>query len=280
MHIGYACGCTGAMKSIQIYEEMNVDVTGLEAVMERLPGPVEVQGDTVFRRDIQSQAVPLAPVSVLYVAAYPDSPELRLYLHRSKVPVYVYLAQENRVLPPHSGFYHFLSSRMTYIDMARSASIFGLLITSIPVYQATKSRLLPLLHSHNKEYYLLYIGKVTPQKLMNFPDIDLFIRISCPFAKELPARDYFKPVITPWEFELSLSEDAPESLELDYRECMGKTFIRGPTEETETAVSVYHSEAAVRFSLKSYKGLEETEQSDIEVKVGKTGLPQHYTDEG
>lgn len=220
-------------------------------------------------------------ISVLYIAAHPDSPELHLFLHKSKLPVYVYLPMENRVLQPHNGFYHYLSQRISYIDAARTAKVFGVLIASIPVYMATKDRLIPLLQSHGKEYYLIYLGKITPQKLMNFQDIDIFVRVSCPFARYLPQRDYFKPIITPWELECSLTEEAPDSLELDYRECMGKPFPRGPAEDEETALSVYNSEAAARYQLRAYKGLEErTDTSEAEIKRGQSGFAQHYDSEG
>lgn len=280
VHIGYACGCKGRLETVYISEHYPLDLSAVQACLSSVPAPTQLQLDSVFPHTSLSVPVENA-VSVLYVAAHPDSPELQVFLHRSKLPVYVYFPVENRVLPPHSGFYHFLSQRMTHIDAARTARVFGVLIASIPVYMATKDRLIPLLQSHGKEYYLIYLGKITPQKLMNFQDIDIFIRVSCPFARSVAQRDYFKPIISPWELECSLTEAAPDTLELDYRECLGKPFPRGPAEDEETALSIYTSEAAARYELRTYKGLQEpTNPSETLVKPGQSGFAQHYQSEG
>ena len=281
VHIGYACGCKGVLETIYIPDRHPLDLSALQACLASLPAPTQLQLDSAYSHPSLPSIPPESAVAVLYVAAHPDSPELQVFLHRSKLPIYVYFPMESRVLPPHSGFYHFLSQRMSYIDAARTAKVFGILIASIPVYMATKDRLIPLLQSHGKEYYLIYLGKITPQKLMNFQDIDIFIRVSCPFARSLAQRDYFKPIISPWEFECSLTEAAPDTLELDYRECLGKPFPRGPAEDEETALSIYNSEAAARFEQRSYKGLEEhINPTDTQVKPGQSGFAQHYESEG
>jgi len=54
-----------------------------------------------------------------------------------------------------------------------------------------------------KTVYRFVIGKLNPAKLANFSDIDVFVLISCPENSLLDCRDYFQPIVTPFEMELA-----------------------------------------------------------------------------
>ena len=219
--------------------------------------------------------------AVLYIAPTKEAVGICQLAYKAKGQVYVYSADTNVVTVHPHNFYTVLGQRLKYVEEARSARVFGVLIYSVPIFNATKSRLIPLLQSHGKEYCLIYMGKPTSQKLLNFQDIDMFIRVSCPSAPFLPNRDLFKPVISPFEFECSLTPSVPTTYETDYRQLLSAPFPRPDSDEAETAISVYESEAVSRFSGRSYKGLVDAEGEQTgEVVQGRSGFAQKYQKEG
>ena len=52
---------------------------------------------------------------------------------------------------------------------------------------------------------MIVVGEPTPQKLANFPEIDIFVLIGSPELSILPAKGFYKPVIHPWEFMMAAS---------------------------------------------------------------------------
>ena len=56
-----------------------------------------------------------------------------------------------------------------------------------------------------KIVYTVVVGEPTPQKLGNFPEMDLFVLIGSPELSLLPAKGFYKPVIHPWEFMMACS---------------------------------------------------------------------------
>lgn len=52
----------------------------------------------------------------------------------------------------------------------------------------------------DKTPYTIVVGEPTPQKLANFPEMDIFVLVGSPEVSILPAKGFYKPVIHPWEF--------------------------------------------------------------------------------
>jgi diphthamide biosynthesis protein 2 len=51
------------------------------------------------------------------------------------------------------------------------------------------------------------VGKLNPAKLANFPEIDVYTLIACPENSLLDSRDFYRPVITPFELEVALNSN-------------------------------------------------------------------------
>lgn len=54
-----------------------------------------------------------------------------------------------------------------------------------------------------KTPYTVVVGDPTPQKLANFPELDVFVLVGSPEASILSSRGYYKPVIHPWEMAMA-----------------------------------------------------------------------------
>ncbi len=65
-------------------------------------------------------------------------------------------------------------------------------------------RVKKIIREAGKQFYTFVVGKVNPEKLANFPEAELFVLISCPENPVLDSRDFFQPIVTPFELEIAL----------------------------------------------------------------------------
>ncbi len=52
--------------------------------------------------------------------------------------------------------------------------------------------------------YTFVVGKLNPNKLANFPEIDVFVAVACPENSLINDKEFYRPVITPYEFEVNI----------------------------------------------------------------------------
>lgn len=60
-------------------------------------------------------------------------------------------------------------------------------------------------------FYTFVVGKLNPSKLANFPEIDCYVIVACPDRSLLESREFYRPVITPFELEVALNRARPWS---------------------------------------------------------------------
>lgn len=71
-------------------------------------------------------------------------------------------------------------------------------------------RIKKLLTLSNKKYYLISVGKPTVAKLANFPEMDVYVIITCAMNEIYESRDYYKPLVTPYDVEIALNSNAKD----------------------------------------------------------------------
>jgi diphthamide biosynthesis protein 2 len=102
-----------------------------------------------------------------------------------------------------------LMKRTYYIEKLKDSSSIGILVGTLAVekYLAIIEHMKNVLRKANKKVYTVAIGEITPPKLANFPDIQIFILISCPECTILDSKEFFQPIVTPYEVELAFNQD-------------------------------------------------------------------------
>lgn len=102
-----------------------------------------------------------------------------------------------------------LQKRYYAVEKARNAQIVGILVGTLGVskYLQIIERLKEVARHAGKKAYTLVVGRLNPSKLANFPEIDIFVLTACPENSMLDYKDYYRPIITPFEFELACVED-------------------------------------------------------------------------
>ncbi|KAF8711987.1 hypothetical protein AX14_013182 [Amanita brunnescens Koide BX004] len=99
-----------------------------------------------------------------------------------------------------------LMRRYVAVQKARDADVFGILIGTLGValYLPLIKHLRALLAKSRKKSYTICVGKLNPAKLANFLEIECFVLVACPENSLIEAKDFFRPIVTPFELEIAL----------------------------------------------------------------------------
>lgn len=105
--------------------------------------------------------------------------------------------------------YQTLRKRYFLVDKARKANIVGVVVGTLAAngYKESINALRVAATKADKKTYTLLMGKPSPAKLANFPEIDVFVLVADPQGMILDSKEYYAPIITPYEAMLAFSED-------------------------------------------------------------------------
>lgn len=59
-----------------------------------------------------------------------------------------------------------------------------------------------------KKTYTMLMGKPNPAKLANFPEVEIFVMVADPQGMILDSKEYYAPIITPYEARMAFSGNA------------------------------------------------------------------------
>ncbi|KAI3652444.1 hypothetical protein MP228_002769 [Amoeboaphelidium protococcarum] len=118
-------------------------------------------------------------------------------------------------LDPLSGSYadeisaqRLLMRRYYLIEKTKSAQIIGILVSTLAVksYLKAINELSDLIKSVGRTCFIVSVGKLTVAKLANFPEIEVFVNVSCPLSAVIQdnEKQFYQPIITPYELKCAL----------------------------------------------------------------------------
>ncbi|XP_006886620.1 PREDICTED: diphthamide biosynthesis protein 2 [Elephantulus edwardii] len=107
-----------------------------------------------------------------------------------------------------------LRARRHYlVERARDAHVVGLLAGTLGVarYQEALAHFRNLTRAAGKRSYVLSLGRPTPAKLANFPEVDVFVLLACPLGAlaPQPSGGFYRPVLAPCELEAACNPAWP-----------------------------------------------------------------------
>lgn len=132
--------------------------------------------------------------------------------------------------------------RYFLVQKAKDANIVGILVGTLGVagYRSAIERLRTLVRGAGKRCYVMSMGRVAPAKLANFPEVDVFVLVACAQTALVDSKEYYAPVITPFEAELAFCDKPwPGHLQLDFN-----SLIEGNAADTPSIATM-----EPRFSL-------------------------------
>ncbi|XP_066144439.1 2-(3-amino-3-carboxypropyl)histidine synthase subunit 2 [Euwallacea fornicatus] len=102
-----------------------------------------------------------------------------------------------------------IKRRYFLIEKIKDASTIGIVIGTLAVknYLKVIERVKKLVEACGKKYYLISVGKPTVAKLANLGEIDIYVMITCAMNEIYDSRDFYKPIVTPYDIEIALNAD-------------------------------------------------------------------------
>jgi len=186
-------------------------------VLDLVPSPASdhVQGGVV---DYASQehcfcgryfelptGVPLSAREILYIGGE-GATLTNVLMHYNQLSVWTFNPNGDLFRKESMGVNRALMKRFFMIEKAKDCDIFGIVVGTLAVsnYLDILTYLKKIIKGAGKKYYTFVMGKLNIPKLANFAEIDMFVLVACPENTLLDSKEFFKPIITPFELEIAL----------------------------------------------------------------------------
>lgn len=148
---------------------------------------------------------------LFYISELPNSLLLILSSRVSEIHVFETSPIPSNVTPKLSTASTAFALRRRYalLTSLSNASIFGILINTLSVtnylsiIELIKRRIL----AAGKRSYTFVVGKINAAKIANFSEIDGWVVIGCWESSLFDSKDFWKPILTPFELDLALQKD-------------------------------------------------------------------------
>lgn len=100
-----------------------------------------------------------------------------------------------------------LMRRYYMIERIKDANIIGIVVGTLGVsdYLQCVHRMESIIKKAEKKSYTFVVGKLNVAKLSNFLEIDIFVLVACPENSLIDSKEFFKPIVTPFEVEIALN---------------------------------------------------------------------------
>jgi 2-(3-amino-3-carboxypropyl)histidine synthase len=132
---------------------------------------------------------------------------LGIALHTGK-PTIIADPYDNRAFTVNEQAQKMLKQRFASIQQAKDAKTFGVLIGLKPGQEQleTALKIKELAEKHGKTVLVMAGREITPEVLLEFPTIDVYINTACPRISLEATSKFSKPVLTQNEFKVAVGE--------------------------------------------------------------------------
>lgn len=161
-----------------------------------------------------------------------------------------------------------LRRRYALITRLSTIPIFGILINTLSVshYLQALQHCQHLISASGKKSYTFVVGKINAAKLANFSEIGGWVVIGCWESSLLEngSKEFFRPVITPWELEVALMRDGERVWGGEWVGDFGEVLERGKGRKKDQGVEGGEEEEGNHDDESPTKEEEEESSSDSE----------------
>ena len=143
-----------------------------------------------------------------------DPPDALLLTLASRVAS-IHIFSVSPLVPSQSAVAHPVSStarlrrRYALLTSVSTVSIFGILINTLSVknYLHIVEHVKSCISAADKKSYTFVVGKINAAKVANFSEIGAWVVIGCWESSLVEGKDFWKPILTPFELQLALTRD-------------------------------------------------------------------------
>ncbi|EON69282.1 diphthamide biosynthesis protein 2 [Coniosporium apollinis CBS 100218] len=161
--------------------------------------------------DVKEKAETLRDYQLFHISDPPQS--LLLTLSSRVGAIHIYPTDSKSAVSPKAllaSSAATLRRRYALLTRLSTVSIFGILINTLSVknYIHILNRVKEQIAAAGKKSYTFVVGKVNAAKVANFSEVGGWVVIGCWESSLIEGKDFWKPIITPFELSLALKGDA------------------------------------------------------------------------
>ncbi|KAG0208949.1 Diphthamide biosynthesis protein 2 [Mortierella sp. NVP41] len=195
-------GCVKATSTMQTHQSTGA---GALAVTEETPS------NSKRRRFGRTYDMPEGDQIEDYTLFYigDESPTLsNIMMTHSKCEVYSYNPEKKAGRLESAQVNRALMRRYFLVQKAKDADVIGIAVGTLGVasYMTMIQHLKALIESKGKKAYTFVMGKLNVAKMANFMEIDCFVYVACPENSLIDSKEFYRPIVTPYELEIALSK--------------------------------------------------------------------------
>ncbi|KAG0072955.1 Diphthamide biosynthesis protein 2 [Linnemannia elongata] len=138
-----------------------------------------------------------------------ESPTLsNIMMTHSKCETYSYNPEKRQGRLESAQVNKALMRRYFLVQKAKDADVIGIAVGTLGVasYMTMIQHLKALIESKGKKAYTFVMGKLNVAKMANFMEIDCFVYVACPENTLIDSKEFYRPIVTPYELEIALSK--------------------------------------------------------------------------
>ncbi|KAI8340997.1 diphthamide biosynthesis protein 2 [Choanephora cucurbitarum] len=185
-----ACGDQDASAPIE-------NIEGLKAEMKRggryfeLPESISIEECAIFF--VGSESLTLTNIMMVH----------------NKCPVYTYNPATKQARQESVQVSKMLMKRYFLVQKAKDADTIGIVVGTLGVasYLNIIEHLKKIIKAAGKKSYFFVMGKLNVAKMANFMEVDCYVLVSCPENSLIDSKEFYRPIVTPFELEIALIRD-------------------------------------------------------------------------
>ncbi|EME48432.1 hypothetical protein DOTSEDRAFT_67471 [Dothistroma septosporum NZE10] len=157
--------------------------------------------------EVQVDAEQLKEWNVFHIATPPTS--LLLILSSRIKAMHIFETDSTASSASQVSAAQLLRRRYALITRLSTVSIFGILINTLSVsnYMEALQHCQDVIARAGKKSYVFVVGKINAAKVANFSEIGGWVVIGCWESSLIESKDFYRPIITPFELETALTDD-------------------------------------------------------------------------
>ncbi|GAB7349436.1 hypothetical protein MBLNU459_g8544t1 [Dothideomycetes sp. NU459] len=178
-------------------------------------------------REAETDVAVLQSYSLFHISEPPTSLLLNISSRLASIHIYPTDSSSSQAIAASTA--QILRRRYALVTKLSTVAIFGILINTLSVknYMSALSHVQDLIARSGKKAYTFVVGKVNAAKVANFSEVDGWVVIGCWESSLIESRDFWKPIITPFELELALTDERDRiwtnEWNSDFQSLLGKT---------------------------------------------------------
>ncbi|KPI39741.1 Diphthamide biosynthesis protein 2 [Cyphellophora attinorum] len=159
-----------------------------------------------------------------------------------------------------------LRRRYALITSLATVSVWGILINTLSVknYLSMVEYVKQQIANAGKKSYLFVVGKINAAKVANFSEIGGWVVIGCWESSLIDSKDFYKPIITPFELDLALQPDTGRIWTGRWRADFSS--VMQAAEDNEAMIEAVETEHPVEANTGSE---DESEPPEFDLRTGR-----------